>query len=106
MLRNLTLALFAAALLIALPAAAATNPAQPSAPSAPTACPQPAPLFDFAAPQPNFTPAPPAWQNDPKPAAKPVLYRGYCACECSTIRDCNTDADCSNNHCSLAISCC
>jgi len=103
MLRNLTLALIAAALLSALPAAAASAPAQPAAPSA---CPQPVPLFDFGAPQPNFTPAPKAWQNEPSPAAKPVIYRGYCACECSTIKDCNTDADCSNNHCSLAISCC
>jgi len=103
MLRNLTLALIAAALLSALPAAAASNPARPAAPSA---CPQPVPLFDFAAPQPNFTPAPKAWQNEPSPASKPVIYRGYCACECSTIKDCNTDADCSNNHCSLAISCC
>lgn len=103
MLRNLTLALFAAALLIALPAAAASNPTQPAAP---TACPHPAPLFDFASPQPNFTPAPPAWQNDPKPATSPTIFRGYCACECSQIRDCNTDADCSNNRCLKAISCC
>jgi hypothetical protein len=101
MLRNLTLALIAAALLTALPAAAASNPA-------PTACPQPAPLFDFAAPQPNFTPAPKAWQNDPTPATTPIVttYRGYCACECSRIKDCNTDADCSNHRCLGGISCC
>ncbi len=105
MLRNLTLALIAAALLSALPAAAASNPAPPAAPSA---CPHPAPPFDFTAPQPNFTPAPKAWQNDPTPATTPIAttYRGYCACECSTIRDCNTDADCSNHRCLRAISCC
>jgi hypothetical protein len=106
MLRNLTLALIAAALLCALPAAAASNPVQPAAPSAPTACPLPAPLFDLAAPQPNSTPAPPAWRNEPSPAAPPIFYRGYCACECSTIKDCNKDADCSNNHCARTISCC
>lgn len=101
MLRNLTLALIAAALLSALPAAAASSPV-----SAPTACPQPSTLFDFASPQPNSTPAPPAWLNDPTPATTPVPYRGYCACECSTIRDCNTNADCSNHRCLKAISCC
>ena len=96
MLKSLTLALIAAALLCALPAAAAS----------PSACPQP--LFDFAAPQPNSTPALPAWLTDPSPATTPTTtpYRGYCACECSTIKDCNTDADCSNHHCSKAISCC
>jgi hypothetical protein len=35
-----------------------------------------------------------------------VNCHGYCACECSTIKDCNVDADCSNHHCSRAISCC
>jgi hypothetical protein len=106
MLRNLTLALIAAALLSALPAAAVSNPAQPASPPAASACPQPSTLFDLASPQPNYTPAPPAWRNDPSPASTPVLYRGYCACECSTIKDCNTDADCSNHRCLKAISCC
>jgi hypothetical protein len=105
MLKSLTLAFLAAALLCALPAAAASNPAQPAVPSA---CPQPAPLFDFAAPQPNATPALPAWLTDPTPATTPTTttYRGYCACECSRIKDCNTDADCSNHRCLGAISCC
>lgn len=35
-----------------------------------------------------------------------VNCHGYCACECSIIKDCNVNSDCSNNHCSRAISCC
>lgn len=35
-----------------------------------------------------------------------VNCHGYCACECSTRKDCNVNSDCSNLHCSRAISCC
>ena len=36
----------------------------------------------------------------------PTPYRRFCACGCSSIPDCNTDADCSNHRCLPAISCC
>jgi hypothetical protein len=35
-----------------------------------------------------------------------VNCHGYCACECSRIKDCNTNSDCSNHRCSSGISCC
>ena len=35
-----------------------------------------------------------------------INCHGYCACGCSTRKDCNVNSDCSNHHCSAAISCC
>jgi len=35
-----------------------------------------------------------------------VNCHGYCACECSTRRDCNVNSDCSNHRCLGGISCC
>ncbi|MFY9824913.1 MAG: hypothetical protein WAM82_26280 [Thermoanaerobaculia bacterium] len=100
MSRVLVLALATVALLSALPASAAPQPAVPAA----TACPQPVTLFDIVAPEPEAAPALPAWLDDSTGVS--TVFRGYCACECSTIRDCNTNADCSNHRCLKAISCC
>lgn len=50
----------------------------------------------------------PAWLDpvvSPTPA-QTIIYHGYCACECSRIKDCNTNADCSNHRCLKGISCC
>ena len=101
MSRILILTLATVALLAALPAAAASAP--PPVASAATACPQPVTLSDILTPEPAVTL--PAWLDDPTPASSTV-FRGYCACECSNIRDCNTNADCSNHHCLKAITCC
>ena len=35
-----------------------------------------------------------------------VNCHGYCACECSRTKDCNTNSDCSNHRCLSGISCC
>jgi hypothetical protein len=103
MSRILILTLATAALLAALPAAAA--PAAPAVAAAATACPQPVTLSDILTPAPEPSLALPAWLDSATPASSTV-FRGYCACECSTIKDCNTNADCSNNRCLKAISCC
>jgi hypothetical protein len=33
-------------------------------------------------------------------------FRGYCACSCSFVRDCNTSADCGGAACLPGITCC
>ena len=103
MSRILILTLATAALLAALPAAAA--PTAPAAAPAAIACLQPVTLSDIMASEPEPALALPAWLDSATPASSTV-FRGYCACECSTIRDCNTNADCSNHRCLKAISCC
>lgn len=92
------------ALLSVLPAAAAP-PTPPAAPAT-TACSQPFTLFDIVTPEPASTPTLPDWLDNPTASSTAVIFHGYCACECSTIKDCNTNADCSNHRCSRAISCC
>jgi hypothetical protein len=104
MSRILVLTVATVALLSALPAAAA--PATPPVPLAATACPQPLTMFDIVTPEPESTSALPVWLDNPTAASTAVVFHGYCACECSTIKDCNTNADCSNHRCSRAISCC
>ncbi|MGH7486459.1 MAG: hypothetical protein ACREMY_12805 [bacterium] len=106
MSRIVILTLAAVALLAVLPATAApaTSPVASVATVA-GPCPQTVTLADIVSPEPEGTLALPAWLDAPTPASSTV-FRGYCACECSTIRDCNTNADCSNHRCLKAISCC
>jgi hypothetical protein len=105
MSRIVVLSLAVVALLFALPASAAPTPPSGAAAAA-TACPQPVALFDIVTPEPESAVALPDWLDNPTAASTAVVYHGYCACECSTIKDCNTNADCSNHRCSRAISCC
>jgi hypothetical protein len=35
-----------------------------------------------------------------------VNCHGYCACECSRIKDCNVNSDCGNHRCLGGITCC
>jgi hypothetical protein len=47
----------------------------------------------------------------PQPAQTKSCITGvtctkHCACTCSTIKDCNVPADCSNHACFFGISCC
>ena len=37
-------------------------------------------------------------------ASKP--FRGFCACSCSSVPNCNTSADCGGAACTHSISCC
>ena len=110
MSKGVCLGLAAVALLFALPAAAAPEPPLAVAPapaaSVVNACALSSPLFDVAAPAPAETPALPDWLTSAAAGPKPVPFRYYCACGCSRIPDCNTDADCSNNRCLKAITCC
>lgn len=105
MSRKVALALAVLALLCAIPSFA--GPAAPAAPSPSPTCPHSA-LFELATPAPEASAALPDWLEDVKTGTSEARhhFRGYCACECSTIKDCNVDADCSNNRCSAAISCC
>jgi len=46
-----------------------------------------------------------------EPAASPATagakpFRGFCACSCSFVRDCNTSADCGGAACLPGITCC
>jgi hypothetical protein len=92
---------------------AAALPAHAAPPAATPSCAQaalPFALADLAtAPAPAApaaTTALPDWLAGARPAQTAVVYHGYCACECSRIKDCNTDADCSNHRCLGGISCC
>jgi hypothetical protein len=44
------------------------------------------------------------------PAAQPrsaaLGFRGFCACGCSFVRDCNTSADCGGSRCLPGPTCC
>jgi hypothetical protein len=42
----------------------------------------------------------------PRSCVPGVNCHRYCACECSRIKDCNVDSDCSNHRCLSGISCC
>ena len=105
MSRKVVLAVTVLALLCAIPALASS--AAPAAPSPSSTCPHSV-LFELATPAPEAASALPDWLEDVSAATSTAHHhvRGYCACECSTIKDCNVDADCSNNRCSAAISCC
>jgi hypothetical protein len=104
MSRKVVLAVAALALLCALPALAGS--AAPAAPAPSPACPHSA-LFELATPAPAASAALPDWLEDATSETSTTHpFRGYCACECSTIKDCNVNADCSNNRCLKAITCC
>ncbi len=40
------------------------------------------------------------------PTLEAKKLRGFCACSCSSVPNCNTSADCGGNACSAFISCC
>ena len=40
------------------------------------------------------------------PMLQAKKLRGFCACSCSSVPNCNTSADCGGNACSAFISCC
>lgn len=99
--RTILSLLAALVLLAALPALAAPAPPAVITGSAPTA----ACHADIASP---FTTAVPAAAV---PAAPEWLvgrtkFHGFCRCGCSTIPNCNTNADCGGGVCSSTISCC
>jgi hypothetical protein len=90
---------------------AAKSPVQ--APAASSGCaPAAGPFADLVAagfPEPGRALTGPACKAEASTtlSCKPgINCHGYCACECSIIKDCNVNSDCSNNHCSRAISCC
>jgi hypothetical protein len=39
-------------------------------------------------------------------ASRASGFKGFCACSCTNIRDCNTSADCGGSACLQAITCC
>ncbi|HXO18665.1 MAG TPA: hypothetical protein VOA87_01945 [Thermoanaerobaculia bacterium] len=99
-------ALAAFALLSTLSAGAAWAAPAPAAAPSPCALALDLPILTAAATTP--APALPAWLDpvaSPSPA-QTTIFHGYCACECSRIKDCNTNADCSNHRCLKGISCC
>lgn len=107
--RTILFACIAAALLAVLPAAASPVPAQPAitspaaAPLTP-ACNLEAPAT-FASPAPAIsTPALPEWLAID--GSSSIKYHGYCPCGCSSVKNCNTNADCGGGTCSQFISCC
>jgi len=111
-----SLACLAAALFAALPAAAApAPPAQPASvgAAAPAASPlTPACKLDvpapFASPAPaGATPALPEWlAGGGLSSTLGRKFHGFCPCGCSSVPNCNTDADCGGSTCSQFISCC
>jgi hypothetical protein len=113
-------ALLAAVVLVLL-AATPLFAAGPAAPAAPTATPAPSggctptagPFADLlAAGFPNVPgkalagPACKVEASTTISCTPGVNCHGYCACECSTRKDCNVNSDCSNRRCLSGISCC
>jgi hypothetical protein len=99
--------ILAVALLCALPAFAAETqaPAQPAPPAAPLAAPAclaPALTGLLTPAQPVESADIPAWLD----LGSEKRFHGYCHCGCSTIPDCNNDADCGGASCGRGISCC
>lgn len=107
MKRTTFLALAALFLLAALPAAAAQAPpvqAPAASPATLAACAHALSALDLA-PAATQAAVLPAWLATTT-AQSTTKYRGFCACGCSFVPDCNTNADCSNNLCLQAITCC
>jgi hypothetical protein len=108
--RTTLFACIAVVLLAVLPAAAA--PAQPAVagPAVPAVSPlTPSCNLDapatFVSPAPAVsTPALPEWLAIDGNSS--IKYHGYCPCGCSSIKNCNTNADCGGGTCSQFISCC
>jgi hypothetical protein len=109
--RTILFAGIACILLAALPAGAGQAPQSAVAGVAASAA---APLTPgckldvastFASPAPAIsTPALPEWLAvGDSPSVK---FTGYCPCGCSSIKNCNTNADCGGATCSKFISCC
>jgi hypothetical protein len=92
---------FVAALVLGLASAAFASPA-PEAQDIPTCAPDFDLLAEEGAPQcklelPDSGAVEPEWMAG---------YRGYCRCSCSSVKNCNTSADCGGSLCLKAISCC
>jgi hypothetical protein len=101
--RTILFAGIAAVLLAALPAAAAPAPqAQPAA-----ACKLDVPA-PFASPAPAVAaPALPEWlAGGGISSTLNHKFHGFCPCGCSSVPNCDTNADCGGGTCSQFISCC
>ncbi|HEV7517599.1 MAG TPA: hypothetical protein VGR07_14965 [Thermoanaerobaculia bacterium] len=106
--RTILFAGIAAALLAVLPAAAGSVPQ--AQPALTPACQLgiPATFATFASSAPAVAiPAVPQWLAGG--GVSSVLqhkFHGFCPCGCSSVPNCNTNADCGGATCSPNISCC
>lgn len=111
--RAVLFASFALALLAALPALAGEAP-QPAVAgvAAPVASPlTPSCKLDvppaFASPAPAASAASlPEWLEAGLSTVVSKKFHGFCPCGCSSVPNCNTNADCGGGTCSAFISCC
>jgi hypothetical protein len=100
--RTILFAGIACILLAALPAGAA--PVSQAQPAAPCKLDVPSP---FASPAPAVAaPALPEWLAGGISSASSHKFHGFCPCGCSSVPNCNTNADCGGGTCGQFISCC
>jgi len=103
-LKRVTWALFALALLFALPGLAGTAP-QPQAALA--GCHLDVSFLGELAPQsPAAEAALPAWLDLAPQTTQIRVFRGFSRCSCNRTPNCNTSADCGGSACLGGITCC